>query len=59
MKKQSLKSQLHEHLGAEHRGKKKQSMKSRVKESEGMEKEMGHAAKHAIKALRKPKKKRK
>jgi len=53
MKKQSMKSKMHEHLGAAHPGKKKQSMKSRMHESEGMEHEMGHYASHADKSHRK------
>ncbi len=56
MKKQSVKSRLHEHLGATHPGKKKQSMAKRVHESEGMEKEMCMPAKHANKASHKSKK---
>lgn len=50
MKKQSLKDRMDEHLGAAHRGKKKQTMKSRRHESEGMEHEMHHEPRHAIKS---------
>jgi len=48
MKKQSMKSRMHEHLGAKHPGPHKQSMAKRTKESMGMEKAMHHAPSHAI-----------
>jgi len=58
MKKQSEKSRLHEHLGEEHRGKKKESMKERMHESKGMEKKKHHSAEHAIKSEHKKHKKK-